>query len=38
MPFFLFWTILSVVMTSAVMWGIYALDPINRNGGAEDAS
>ena len=38
LPFFLFWIILSVVLTSAVMWAIYALDPINRDGHAEDAS
>ena len=32
MPFILFWIVLWVVLTSVIMWVIYALDPINREG------
>ena len=33
LPFILFWIVLWVVLTSAIMYVIYALDPINRKGG-----
>jgi hypothetical protein len=33
MPFILFWIVLWVVLTSVIMAAIYALDPVNREGG-----
>ncbi len=35
MPFIMFWIVLWVVLTSAIMGIIYALDPVNREGGSE---
>ena len=32
LPFILFWIVLWVVLTSVIMWVIYSLDPINREG------
>jgi hypothetical protein len=32
MPFILFWIVLWVVLTSVIMFVIYSLDPINREG------
>ena len=32
LPFILFWIVLWVVLTSVIMWVIYSLDPVNREG------
>ena len=32
LPFILFWIVLWVVLTSLIMWVIYSLDPVNREG------
>jgi|1185.fasta_scaffold414119_2 hypothetical protein len=32
LPFILFWIVLWVVLTAVIMWVIYSLDPVNREG------
>jgi hypothetical protein len=32
LPFILFWIVVWVVLTSVIMWVIYSLDPVNREG------
>ncbi len=32
LPFILFWIVLWVVLTAGIMWTIYTLDPVNREG------
>jgi hypothetical protein len=32
LPFILFWIVVWVVLTSVIMWVIYATDPRNREG------
>ena len=32
LPFILFWIVLWVVLTSVIMFVIYSLDPVNREG------
>ena len=32
LPFILFWIVVWVVLTSLIMWVIYSLDPVNREG------
>ena len=32
LPFILFWIVVWVVLTSVIMWIIYSLDPVNREG------